>query len=65
MIASKIYKVINALNGTDAEPEVTAATIDTALDDLAAAILANPVLNPTEVAPAETTTTEPQTPGQP
>lgn len=65
MIASKIYKVINALNGTDAEPEVTAATIETALDDLAAAILANPVLNPTEVTPAETTTTEPQTPGQP
>lgn len=60
MIASKIYKVINALNGTDAEPEVTAATIDTALDDLAAAILANPVLNP----PAEPTVTEPQTPGQ-
>lgn len=59
MIASKIYKVINALNGTDAEPEVTAATIDTALDDLAAAILANPVLNPPEA-----TTTEPQTPGQ-
>lgn len=60
MITNKIYKVINALNGTDAEPEVTAATIDTALDDLAAAILANPVLNP-----SETTTTEPQTPGQP
>ena len=59
MITNKIYKVINALNGTDAEPEVTAATIDTALDDLAAAILANAVLNP-----PETTTTESQTPGQ-
>lgn len=65
MIAGKIKKVIAALGGEAIEEPVTAATVEQALDELAEAILANPILNPqTEETPntEETTPTE-ETPG--
>lgn len=46
MIAGKIKKVIAALNGEAIEEPVTAATVEQTLDELAEAILANPILNP-------------------
>lgn len=46
MIAGKIKKVIAALGGEAIEEPVTAATVEQALDELAEAILANPILNP-------------------
>lgn len=57
MIAGKIKKVIAALGGEAIEEPVTAATVEEALDELAAAILANPILNPTTEEPEETPTT--------
>ena len=48
-ISSKIYKVVAALDGSldkNYEEKETAATVEQALDELAEAILANPVLNP-------------------
>lgn len=58
MIAGKIKKVIAALGGEAIEEPVTAATVEEALDELAAAILANPILNPT----TEETPETPETP---
>lgn len=48
-ISSKIYKVVAALDGSldeNYEEKETAATVEQALDELAEAILANPILNP-------------------
>lgn len=48
-ISSKIYKVVAAIDGSldeNYEEKETAATIEDALDDLADAVLANPILNP-------------------
>lgn len=67
MIAGKIKKVIAALGGEAIEEPVTAATVEEALDELAAAILANPILNPQTEKPEETPGTEetPETPETP
>lgn len=58
MIAGKIKKVIAALGGEAIEEPVTAATVEQALDELAEAILANPILNPQ----TEETQETPETP---
>lgn len=58
MIAGKIKKVIAALGGEAIEEPVTAATVEEALDELAEAILANPILNPQ----TEETQETPETP---
>lgn len=58
MIAGKIKKVIAALGGEAIEEPVTAATVEQALDELAEAILANPILNPQ----TEETQEPPETP---
>lgn len=50
-ISSKIYKVVAAIDGSldeNYEEKETAATIEDALDDLADAILENPILNMSE-----------------
>lgn len=57
MIAGKIKKVIAALGGEAIEEPVTAATVEEALDELAEAILANPILNPKTEDTPETPTT--------
>ena len=57
MIAGKIKKVIAALGGEAIEEPVTAATVEQALDELAEAILANPILNPQTEDTPETPTT--------
>lgn len=58
MIAGKIKKVIAALGGEAIEEPVTAATVEQALDELAEAILANPILNPKTKGTEETSNTE-------
>lgn len=67
MIAGKIKKVVAALNGEAIEEPVTAATVEQALDELAEAILANPILNPQTEETEETPGTEetPETPETP
>lgn len=66
MIAGKIKKVIAALNGEAIEEPVTAATVEQALDELATAILENPILNPQSDAEENTqesdVTPDPETP---